>query len=184
MPNILGLILVNSSTTNFPEAARALRSVRTFGSRFLWKNLYNSGVWSSRILARSTKTRTPHGVLFFDEMPELDKIKSIGSALEIHKNHPKRINVEFVKVLAKDLCEINIWERGCGITKACGTGACAVVAAGIKKGVFDSKVRVKMPGGILDIEQAKNGSIYMTGPVQEVAYGNLSGVFLEKLFNL
>lgn len=126
----------------------------------------------------------PHGVLFFDDMPDLEFIERVGNVIETHKNHPRRINVEFVKVLKRDLCEINIWERGCGITKACGTGACAVVAAGIKKGVFDSKVRVKMPGGVLDIEQDSRGLLHMTGPVQEVVYGHLSGLFLEHLISL
>lgn len=126
----------------------------------------------------------PHAVLFLDEMPELETIKAVGRAIELHKNHPRRINVEFVKVLKRDLCEVTVWERGCGITKACGTGATALVAAGIKRGLFDSKVRVKMLGGVLDIEQDSNGFMHMTGPVQEVAYGHLSGLFLDHLKRL
>lgn len=123
----------------------------------------------------------PHAVIFVNKMPCEQKIKKIGKALENHKNHPKKINVEFVEVKSRNECNAQIWERGCGITKACGTGACAIFAAGTKKGLFDNKVVVSMPGGSLTIEQDKSKNLYMTGPVQEVSYGRLSGVFVSAL---
>lgn len=123
----------------------------------------------------------PHAVMFLKKMPCEQKIKKIGKAIENHNNHPKKINVEFVEITSRNSCSAQIWERGCGITKACGTGACAIVAAGIKNGLFDNKVKVSMPGGSLTIEQDKGKNLYMTGPVQEVVYGHLSGVFVSAL---
>jgi diaminopimelate epimerase len=122
----------------------------------------------------------PHAVIFLDIPLSTDEMKTVGAWLESHANHPRRINVEFVEIVSRKEARVNVWERGCGMTQACGTGATAVAVAGIEKGLFDREVTIQMPGGSLTIEQLKTGELYMTGPVQEVATGTLAGSFLNK----
>lgn len=122
----------------------------------------------------------PHAVIFLDMPMTNDEMKSVGAWLESHANHPRRINVEFVEVLSRKEARIHIWERGCGMTMACGTGATAVTVAGIEQGLFDREVTIHMPGGDLTIEQTANKDLYMTGPIQEVATGTLSGSLLTR----
>lgn len=122
----------------------------------------------------------PHAVIFVEMPMSNDEMKSVGAWLELHANHPRRINVEFVEVLSRNEARINIWERGCGMTQACGTGATAVTVAGIEKGLFDHEVKIHMPGGDLTIEQTADKDLYMTGPIQEVATGTLSSSLLNR----
>jgi len=123
----------------------------------------------------------PHAVIFLKTPLTADEMKAAGAWLETHANHPRRINVEFVEIISSNEAVVNVWERGCGMTQACGTGATAVAAAGIKAGHFDTRVTVHMPGGDLIIEQDARGSLAMTGPVQEVAVGQLSAGMAYRL---
>jgi diaminopimelate epimerase len=122
----------------------------------------------------------PHAVIFIDMPMSNDEMKSVGAWLESHANHPRRINVEFVEVLSRSEARVHVWERGCGMTQACGTGAVAVTVAGIVKGKFDNKVTIRMPGGDLIIERESDEELAMTGPIQEVATGVLSGSLLHR----
>ena len=79
--------------------------------------------------------------------------------------------MEFINVINKNKIKLDVWERGCGITLACGTGACASVVAGIKKGLLDNKVEVILPGGVLKIEYQGKRSVYMTGGAEKVFEG-------------
>ncbi|MGM0600628.1 MAG: diaminopimelate epimerase [Candidatus Rifleibacteriota bacterium] len=124
----------------------------------------------------------PHAVIFCKSPMSSDDMRKAGAWLESHPNHPRNINVEFVEVISKNEAKVNVWERGCGMTQACGTGACAVAAAGISHNIFNDSVSINMPGGNLKIEQSKNGEISMTGPVQEVAIGNISSSFISRLY--
>ncbi len=123
----------------------------------------------------------PHAVIFLKTALTSDEMKSVGAWLETHANHPRRINIEFVEITSRSEAIVNVWDRGCGMTQACGTGATAVTAAGIKKGLFDPKVTIHMPGGDLVIEQDSKGIMYMTGPVQEVAIGQISSGMAYRL---
>lgn len=116
----------------------------------------------------------PHAVIFLKSPMSSDEMKTAGAWLETHPNHPRRINIEFVEVINRNEAKIHIWERGCGMTQACGTGATATAAAGIKLGHFDQKVTVHMPGGELLIEQDSKGTLFMTGPVQAICTGQLA----------
>ncbi|MBF0409245.1 MAG: diaminopimelate epimerase [Candidatus Riflebacteria bacterium] len=121
----------------------------------------------------------PHAVLFMKSPMSSDSMLSVGAWLETHSNHPKRINVEFASVVNEHEVAVNVWERGCGITSACGTGAAAVAAAGIKNGKLKSPVTVKMPGGEILIEIAGE-NVFLTGSVTEVASGHFSAAFFNK----
>ena len=112
----------------------------------------------------------PHCIIFTDKnVAEL--AKSEGSKIETSSLFPEKTNVEFINVINKNKIKLDVWERGCGITLACGTGACASVVAGIKKGLLDNKVEVILPGGVLKIEYQGKGSVYMTGGAEKVFEG-------------
>lgn len=115
----------------------------------------------------------PHAVVFMDDVKNLD-IEAIGPAFENHPCFPKRTNTEFVKVLDRHTVEMRVWERGTGETLACGTGACAVVAACVLNGFTEEKVTVRLLGGDLEIEwNRKENLIYMTGPACSVFEGEI-----------
>ncbi|MFQ5787564.1 MAG: diaminopimelate epimerase [Thermodesulfobacteriota bacterium] len=115
----------------------------------------------------------PHCVAFFDELDE-SYLRKLGPVIETHEMFPKRINVQFAKVLSRDKVEILIWERGAGYTLASGSSSCAVAAASVKNGLTDRYVNVSMPGGELQIEIREDWSIKMRGPVEEICNGTIS----------
>ncbi len=110
----------------------------------------------------------PHCIIFTNENSTKMALK-YGSEVEVSPEFPEKTNVEFVKVISRNEIQVDVWERGCGITQACGTGACASVVAAALNGLCDSKVKANLPGGSLFIEWAgsKNDTqhnVYMTGP--------------------
>lgn len=116
----------------------------------------------------------PHLVFFVDDITDID-VEAIGSHFETHKYFPSRTNVEFVQVIDKTHLRQKTWERGVGITEACGSGACAVAVAAIHRELSDDKVEIELDGGILVIEQTKDKELMMTGPVAYVFDGELAG---------
>ena len=112
----------------------------------------------------------PHCVIFTDEIP-LEMAKKYGPELEKHPYFPQKTNVEFVKVISKNAIEMAVYERGCGITLACGTGACASVVASVLNNLTDNNVRVNLPGGVVNIEwqgskDDTEHDIFLIGPAQ------------------
>jgi diaminopimelate epimerase len=115
----------------------------------------------------------PHLVLLDVPPSEAGKL---GPELEVHSFFPQRTNVEFVRPRAEGGLEVAVWERGVGLTLACGTGACAAVVASALEGrsPFDQWVPVQLPGGVLDIKvQANLGQVWLRGPVRFVFEGQL-----------
>ena len=138
-------------------------------------------VWRDEALTPTyANVGNPHAVLFSDQGFENDAMLSLGAWLEMHPNHPRRINVEFARVLDPHQVQVHVWERGCGMTNACGTGAAAVAASGIRQGRLKSPVTVNRPGGRLLIE-LEGASTFLTGAVQEVADGRLSESFVKRI---
>ncbi|CAM9197495.1 unnamed protein product [Discosporangium mesarthrocarpum] len=108
----------------------------------------------------------PHAVVFVPDLEEVD-LASIGPQFETHPVFPAKINTEFVQVISRKHLKMMVWERGCGITQACGTGACALVVAAALAGLVDREeaCTVTLPGGDLIIEwRESDGKVYMTGP--------------------
>lgn len=108
----------------------------------------------------------PHAVGFFDD---IQAVKHHGPAIEIHKNFPKKTNVEFAQVISPQKIKLIVWERGCGFTQACGTGACATVVAAIIRGYCrkDEDVFVELPGGVLLIRwDSITETVFMTGKAE------------------
>ncbi|MBO7745012.1 diaminopimelate epimerase [Paenibacillus sp. MWE-103] len=115
----------------------------------------------------------PHCVIYVDDAVNFD-LATWGPKLEVHPMFPRKINVEFVTVRAKDRTDMRVWERGAGPTLACGTGACATVVASVLNGLTDRTATVSLKGGDLLIEwdEATN-YVFMTGPAEEVYRGTV-----------
>jgi diaminopimelate epimerase len=115
----------------------------------------------------------PHCVLPLAEV-DAGLAKQYGPHLETHPNFPKRINVQFLKVLDRKNIQIEIWERGAGYTLASGSSSSAAAAVAHKLGLCDASITVHMPGGEIAIEIGKDFSILMTGPVTKVCDGEIT----------
>ena len=107
----------------------------------------------------------PHIIFFVEDSSKID-IKKIGPKIENYRFFPERINVTFAQVLDKKNIKVNVWERGAGQTKACGTAACAVTVAASIKGLTDKSLQIHFKEGNLQIDYKEE--IFMTGPVSEV----------------
>lgn len=116
----------------------------------------------------------PHVVLFVDDAEKIP-LKVIGPQIEKHSMFPDGVNVEFVSVISDNEIRMRVWERGSGVTMACGTGACASVVASIKKGYcgYDESVFVTLDGGVLEINVSQDGSVIMKGPAEIVYDGEI-----------
>lgn len=117
-------------------------------------------------------TGNPHFVVFVDDVWEVE-LEKVGPKLERHPLFPARANIEFATVKSRSEIDMRVWERGSGITLACGTGACAVLVAAVLNGKADKDVptTVNLPGGSLTIEWKSDGHVWMTGPAKEVYRG-------------
>lgn len=112
----------------------------------------------------------PHYVIFVDDV---DAVEQEGKALEHDVAFPERCNIEFARVEADGCIRMRVWERGSGVTMACGTGACATAVAAMTTGRCGRKVSVVMDGGVLEIEWNElDGHIYMAGPAEFVFEGD------------
>lgn len=119
----------------------------------------------------------PHAISFFNQLNpnELKEISAYGPSIEMHSNFPNKTNVEFARVINPNEIELIVWERGCGFTQACGTGACATAVAAIKRGYCeqDTDIKVKLPGGDLIIRyDSVAEDIFMTGKAEMPFTGN------------
>lgn len=115
----------------------------------------------------------PH-LVFFVENAEIFDVASVGSAFEHHPWFENRTNVEFAQILSPAKIRMRVWERGSGITMACGTGACATFAAAKECGLVNGKTTLVLDGGELQIENSStNGDVIMTGPAQTVFEGKI-----------
>ena len=113
----------------------------------------------------------PHAVTYVDNVASI-RLETIGPLVEHHKAFPRRINAHWVQVHSPDEVTMRTWERGSGITLACGTGACAVCVAGVLTGRTARKILAHLPGGDLQLEWREgDNNVYMTGPASEVFTG-------------
>ena len=113
----------------------------------------------------------PHCITFVEDVAAV-ALETVGPVFEHNPAFPQRTNTEFIEVIRSDYVKMRVWERGAGVTLACGTGACAAVVAGVLVGKCDRATAVELPGGVLEIEWAEvSGRIYMTGPAQRVFTG-------------
>ena len=115
----------------------------------------------------------PHGVLRVADV-DTAPVHELGPQLETHPRFPQKANIGFLQVVDAHHARLRVWERGCGETQACGTGACAAAVAGIRQGWLQSPVQITLPGGSLSIEWAGPGQpVLMTGPALRVFEGQV-----------
>lgn len=117
----------------------------------------------------------PHLVTFVEDITQIN-LPEIGPQLENYHLFPDRTNVEFAQIVGKDTIRMRVWERGSGITQACGTGACATAVAAVLHGLAGRKCDIIMDGGTVTIEwEEATGHILMTGPATKVFDGEMEG---------
>ncbi|MDF0555020.1 diaminopimelate epimerase [Kamptonema sp. UHCC 0994] len=115
----------------------------------------------------------PHCITFVEDVSAI-ALETIGPLFEHHAVFPQRTNTEFIEIIRRDYVKMRVWERGAGVTLACGTGACASVVAGVLAGKCDRIAAVELPGGILQIEWSQaDQRLYMTGPAVQVFAGKI-----------
>src|SRR4029079_10261187 len=138
-------------------------------------------IGETRFEATCLSMGNPHVVLFvgdeFFRKGQRDLVQEFGPKVECAPEFPRRVNAHFVKVHSPSEVTMRTWERGSGITLACGTGACAVCVAGVLTGRTDRKLLAHLPGGDLTLEwREADNCVYMTGPATEVFSGEWNGV--------
>ena len=112
----------------------------------------------------------PHCIIFVDDVEKI-ALETIGPKLEIHNIFPKKINVEFAQVKSNSSIRMRVWERGAGITMACGTGSCATLVASVLNEKTQRQATLELDGGNLFIEWGEDNHVYMSGPAKEVFRG-------------
>ncbi|EIZ85263.1 diaminopimelate epimerase [Methylobacterium sp. GXF4] len=116
----------------------------------------------------------PHAVFFVDRDPASYDLARIGPMLENHPLFPERANISIAQVTEREAITLRVWERGAGLTLACGTAACATVVAASRLRMIGRQAHVRLPGGELFVEWRADDHVLMTGPVALVAEGNLA----------
>lgn len=120
----------------------------------------------------------PHAVFFVEDVDQID-LAALGPVLERHDYFPERANIEIAQIVGPDRIRMRVWERGTGITPACGTGACATLVAAARRGLVPRRGEVILDGGVLKIEWLPDDHVLMTGPVAHVFSGILDPSLLS-----
>ena len=121
----------------------------------------------------------PHCVFFVTNTESID-LPALGPLLEKHPLFPEHANIGFAEQLDDNKIRLRVWERGAGITKACGTGACAAAVAGARLGLTERSASVKLDGGTLQIDWRQDDHVWMTGPAKISFHGKLDLLALNK----
>lgn len=129
--------------------------------------------WQEHVLPMTAvSTGVPHAVIFLDHPATVLPWRTIGRDIETASAFPRRTNVEFAHVRDRATVEVSVWERGSGETLACGTGACAVVVAGVLTGRLERQATVRLAGGDLTVHwRQTDGHVLLSGPAVEVCRG-------------
>lgn len=155
----------------FRESKKGLVTVNMGRPRLLWNEIPLAGETDTSAVSGvlpelpdpcCVSMGNPHAVFFVDDVERFDVAK-FGAKVETHPLFPDRTNVEFAQVLSPDLIRMRVWERGAGVTDACGTGACATLVAAVRRGLSAGRAEIKMDGGSLFIEWKDRGDVLMTG---------------------
>jgi len=121
----------------------------------------------------------PHAVMLVDNV-DTAPVLELGPLMESHPQFPERVNVGFMQLCESNHIRLRVFERGSGETSACGTGACAAVVSGIRRGLLANEVTVTLPGGDLQIRWAdEESSVWMTGPAEHVFDGEIAWATLQ-----
>nr|WP_273150118.1 diaminopimelate epimerase [Methylophaga thiooxydans] len=122
----------------------------------------------------------PHAVMLVDDVT-VAPVLELGPLIESHERFPERVNAGFMQIVDSDSIRLRVFERGAGETSACGTGACAAVVSGIKRGLLNTMVTVSLPGGDLQISWPdQDASVWMTGPAEHVFDGEIAWATIKQ----
>jgi diaminopimelate epimerase len=185
-----GVVGVALQLDSVGEAARATLEMgrARFAPRDLPCRLPGSELVQRPIAAAGRRLRftgvsvgNPHCVVFADGRRRWtrDDLLALGPALERHRVFPRRVNVQLARVTDPRALSILVWERGAGETAASGTSACAAASAAVRRGLVQSPVRVRAPGGVLRVSVDDDFRVRLEGPAAEVARGRLSPAFVR-----
>ena len=161
-------------------AGNAVREVAADMGRASILPISSLEVDGERLEVTALSLGNPHCVIIVPDLDAID-LPRIGPLIERHPAFPRRTNVQFARVSARDAIDIRIWERGAGPTLASGTSALAAAVACHDRGLVDDAVTVTMPGGSLRVEISPTGELRLRGPVEEIAAGDLSSDFLRRI---
>lgn len=126
-----------------------------------------------------TSMGNPHATFFVSDVESVP-MHEVGPQLERHPMFPERANIGVAEVQARDLIRLRVWERGAGLTLACGTGACAALVSGVRRGLTDRRATLVLDGGELTIEwRESDGHVLMTGPAAVSFRGHLPAELVE-----
>ena len=128
-------------------------------------------VEEDELLLNCVSMGNPHAVMFLHQPIEDYPLTTVGPMVEVHPAFPARVNFEIINVVDSSRIRVRVWERGSGITLACGTGACAAVVAARLHGLVNDKVAVELPGGELEVTWSGDGEVVLEGPVAHVFDG-------------
>lgn len=146
---------------------------RPEGRDTLWPLSLRQGGAEHTVFVSVVSMGNPHAVQTVDDVDNAP-VAELGPQIEHHPRFPKRVNAGFMQVVHRQHVKLRVYERGAGETLACGTGACAAVVAGIRRGLLDSPVRVSARGGELSIAWAGEGEpVYLSGPAVTVFEGEI-----------
>lgn len=126
--------------------------------------------WDALARPAAVNVGNPHVVFFVPDCDAVD-LEMLGPLVEYDPLFPERVNVNVAHLCGKDHLKLRVWERGVGLTRACGTGACATAVAAIRAGLVHSPVKVSLPGGDLEIAWQDGSTILMKGPATHVFSG-------------
>jgi len=107
----------------------------------------------------------PHAVFFVPDLAKID-LEKVGPIIEFHDFFPNKTNVGAAQILSREKIRLKVWERGVGMTQACGTGACASLVAAVRRDLAERKAIIELDGGTLDIEWGPNNHVFMAGPTE------------------
>lgn len=124
------------------------------------------------IICTPVSVGNPHAVIFVKDIEKVP-LTELGPAIERHEYFPDGVNVEFVEVISENQLRMRVWERGSGVTMACGTGACASTMAAIRHNFcnYNIPISVRLDGGVLEIQISPDNTVTMTGPAETVYEG-------------
>lgn len=165
------------------DAGNGLVAVDMGAPRLMWNevplakatdtNMFHLNVDGTNHIASAVSVGNPHVVLFVEDA-ESAPVAALGERIENHPMFPERTNVEFASISGRNRVRMRVWERGVGVTSACGTGACATAVAAFRRGLTGRRVEIMLDGGVLKIElREENEHIVMTGPTSLVFTGEI-----------
>jgi diaminopimelate epimerase len=144
------------------------------GRDTLWPISVRARGAEQTVLVSTVSMGNPHAVQVVDDV-DTAPVAETGPQIEHHPRFPKRVNAGYLQVLDRGHVKLRVFERGAGETLACGTGACAAIVAGIRRGLLDSPVQVEARGGRLSIAWAGEGQpVYLSGPAETVFEGEIT----------